>query len=157
MTLTVETLAALLDDWKLGEIPSEELAARLLPQLGAGAPAVPSEELLKRLQNVRLAFGGATVARHENGAYVRELPDDEWDALCDALKSVEHGLRGSLAPARSGPTNDDRWYIPVGNGCLVTSEGRTSLQLATPEEAVVVRDALNARLAVPGERDGEPE
>lgn len=51
-------------------------------------------DLAKRLQDARIAFGGATIARHENGAYYRELPDDEWDALCDELKAIEVALRG---------------------------------------------------------------
>lgn len=86
----------------------------------------------------------------QTATYCFETKDDAETALI-ALRAAF----GSLAPAPSGPTNDDRWYIPVGNGCLVTSEGRTSLQLATPEEAVVVRDALNARLAVPGEGEAQ--
>ena len=178
MTLTVETLAALLKEaiespelnfpdfsyentarWllpQLGAVPlidalqdlsgsqapvsapptTDAERAAVVPQLGAGAPAVPSEAAI---EIATIAYVGALTEAADRGEHLSNKSRPAYIAA--ALRAAYAVDFGSLAPAPSGPTSERKcWYceecmqtMPAGpmHDCPKDNERRMANRRAT--------------------------
>lgn len=96
-------------------------------------------DIAKRLQAVRLVFGGAVIHRSETGVHYRILDDAEWDTAVDELKAIEMSARslpreeppparGVQLPDRAPSVSDDELCALRGLADVVGS-----MMYAAPE------------------------
>ena len=164
MTLTVETLAALLGEKPSTMVSPREIAAWLLPQLGAGAPREALLGLTWKIEHLAalndqeyrpsMSAHDMFLRNERILALVRELRDTITSPSAGS-SSLVVGV-GATERVEAAPP-DGPWIAAQYDSVIWAVEmddGEGTVQQHTPfteAEAIAVRDALNRVAAVSGE------